>query len=486
MKNAYQRRRVKARVEKRARMNRLDAITLDFARQVIEEETGTPLEITGRAPEVPETAAAGEARLVARDDKKNPLISTFAWTDDATQRILRVPAGFMRNKTQERIEELARERAATTIDLVLVEDGIEIGKRMMAEMISTYQAPGKSTGTTPISADQPATASGAPAESSGAVRNAAGAEWLRVSLNVRGEPGGIAKSRSKDARSAQCRHAAARRHRLLDTESLLGATLRRPPVTAALFKRRLVTARELHGRNAVRSIGSPIVSARPEPIHKIPFIPIIGDRAMPSSARLARLEAGDSRTTTNRPVETFACGALFGATGMSRKGPDRLRLAIREYAAAGRVNPITVDVSPPMVSLKGIIRRLLDARTKKGRHRRAWHRLRRANRSLPSLCEARSGGRDRVAPFFCRGWWSAPETTALSNRHGKLPVPEGPSGRDLERVLCDSRFPSRRRASALRSGPSTALRVALSTSKGEGAVRLGPPFDQGIILCTQA
>ena len=44
----------------------------------------------------------------------------------------------MRNKTQERIEELARERAATSIDLALVEDGIEIGKQMMAEMIATY------------------------------------------------------------------------------------------------------------------------------------------------------------------------------------------------------------------------------------------------------------------------------------------------------------------------------------------------------------
>ena len=43
MKNAYQRRRVKARVEKRARMTKLDTITLEFARQVIEEETGTPL-----------------------------------------------------------------------------------------------------------------------------------------------------------------------------------------------------------------------------------------------------------------------------------------------------------------------------------------------------------------------------------------------------------------------------------------------------------
>ena len=44
----------------------------------------------------------------------------------------------MRNKTQERIEELARERAVTAIDLALVEEGIEIGKKMMAEMIAAY------------------------------------------------------------------------------------------------------------------------------------------------------------------------------------------------------------------------------------------------------------------------------------------------------------------------------------------------------------
>ena len=71
------------------------------------------------------------------------MISTFAWTDDAAQRIFRVPAGFMRTKTQERIEELARERAAASIDLALVEEGIEIGKRMMAEMIATYPSQGQ-------------------------------------------------------------------------------------------------------------------------------------------------------------------------------------------------------------------------------------------------------------------------------------------------------------------------------------------------------
>jgi hypothetical protein len=154
MKNAYQRRRVKARVEKRARMMKIDAITLDFARQVIEEETGSPLDIQSPAARAAANGAAApvdgavdsgmrstEARLVARDDRKNPLISTFEWTADAAQRVLRVPAGFMRDKTQERIEEIARDRDAATIDLALVEDGIEAGKRMMAEMIATYTGP---------------------------------------------------------------------------------------------------------------------------------------------------------------------------------------------------------------------------------------------------------------------------------------------------------------------------------------------------------
>jgi nucleotide-binding universal stress UspA family protein len=184
MKNAYQRRRVKARVEKRARMTRLDAITLDFARQVIEEETGTPLDIksssdiaSGAAKARPSSLSAvasaeaeagraegaagldNEARLIARDDKKNPLISTFDWTPEAVQRIFRVPAGFMRSQTQERVEELARERAAAgsgAIDLPLVEDGIEIGKRMMAEMIANYPSAAKNTAAKPAEPARPA------------------------------------------------------------------------------------------------------------------------------------------------------------------------------------------------------------------------------------------------------------------------------------------------------------------------------------------
>jgi hypothetical protein len=149
---------------------KLDTITLDFARAVIEEETGTPLEIA-RSASAPDTAASepgatrpgadGETRLIARDANKNPLISTFEWTSDAAARILRVPAGFMRNKTQERIEEVARERGAASIDLALVEEGIEIGKKMMAEMISTYD---KGTGRPNLNEVSPLTVRDAPSE----------------------------------------------------------------------------------------------------------------------------------------------------------------------------------------------------------------------------------------------------------------------------------------------------------------------------------
>ncbi|HEV8202422.1 MAG TPA: universal stress protein [Candidatus Polarisedimenticolia bacterium] len=167
VKDAYQRRRTKARVEKGARMRKLDVVTLEFTKALIEEETGVPLVVPAKLPPeaaketdhaaLPEAIAAAlagngpgngrtalpeEKKIVARDGNKNPLVSVYAWTPEALERVFRVPAGFMRNMTQERIEGLAKERGVATIDLAVVEGGIEIGKQMMAEMISTYQRPG--------------------------------------------------------------------------------------------------------------------------------------------------------------------------------------------------------------------------------------------------------------------------------------------------------------------------------------------------------
>jgi nucleotide-binding universal stress UspA family protein len=152
----YQRRRAKARIEKAAHGQRLETITFEHAQRFIEEETGVlyqAADLVGIEAEAEEDGVGGEAgsgngheaedgdlNLIARDAANNPLLSRFDWTDDAVARVLRVPAGFMRDRTQTRIEELAAERRAEIIDLILVEDGIEHGRRMMAEMLGQMEA----------------------------------------------------------------------------------------------------------------------------------------------------------------------------------------------------------------------------------------------------------------------------------------------------------------------------------------------------------
>ncbi len=142
MQDAYKRRRVKARVEKAARLKRMATVSLEFARALIEEETGQPVVLPANGAVAAEAPAPGSdgKKLIARDAKKNPLFSELDWAPDAVDRILRVPAGFMRDRTQRRIEELAREGAVATIDLAVVEAGIEDGRKAMEEMIKGYQA----------------------------------------------------------------------------------------------------------------------------------------------------------------------------------------------------------------------------------------------------------------------------------------------------------------------------------------------------------
>jgi nucleotide-binding universal stress UspA family protein len=135
LKEPYQRRRTKARVEKSARLRKLPTVTLEFAKQIIEEETGLPFAPDANVTEPVEDQVPSEKKLVARDAKNNPLFSVFGWEPAAIERILRVPSGFMRDRTQVRVEELAVERAVTSISLQLVEDGIDFGRQMMADML---------------------------------------------------------------------------------------------------------------------------------------------------------------------------------------------------------------------------------------------------------------------------------------------------------------------------------------------------------------
>jgi nucleotide-binding universal stress UspA family protein len=133
--DAYLRRRAKARVEKYCRSRKIPVITCAVALPMIEETVGrdklgagwdTLLARTKFEPaEMPSAPAADNG-------------SAFAWTEDATARLNRVPAGFMRDMTREEVEKVAGAKGATTIDLALCEEGIGHAREVMNEVIAGY------------------------------------------------------------------------------------------------------------------------------------------------------------------------------------------------------------------------------------------------------------------------------------------------------------------------------------------------------------
>ncbi len=131
--DAYLRRRAKARIEKAARVRRLSVITKEFALPIIEDtvgeggfrETGVPPEVEGRVEEN----------------------QAIPWTEEATTRLQRVPAGFMREMARARIEALAAERGEKVVTLALCEEGIGASRDTMNEVIAEYVRNKKPYGT---------------------------------------------------------------------------------------------------------------------------------------------------------------------------------------------------------------------------------------------------------------------------------------------------------------------------------------------------
>ena len=148
LKDAYRRRRAKARVEKSARIKKLPTVTLEFAKQVIEDETGMPLVLEEDQKSSLEAEAAegnDELKLRARDAKRNPLVSAHEWSDEAVERLFRVPVGFMRQRTQQRAEALATEGNAGRIELALVEAALDEGRDAMEEFIAEQSVVSQTT-----------------------------------------------------------------------------------------------------------------------------------------------------------------------------------------------------------------------------------------------------------------------------------------------------------------------------------------------------
>jgi hypothetical protein len=180
----YQRRRAKARIEKAAHGGRTDLVSLELAKRFIEEETGilfaapkgdaNGVQVAGNGHAnghaanganghvEPAASPAVDLKLVARDGKGVALMSAREWTTPAIERIVRVPAGFMRDRTQERVEALAAGQGVASIDLPLVEEGIELGRVAMEEMVAQLSASGAVPTSAPAEAPAPQQGSACP------------------------------------------------------------------------------------------------------------------------------------------------------------------------------------------------------------------------------------------------------------------------------------------------------------------------------------
>jgi nucleotide-binding universal stress UspA family protein len=132
--DAYLRRRAKARIEKYARSKKIPVITCPLALPMIEETVGREKlgagwdTLLAKTKFEPAQAPAGETAAA----------SPFTWTDDATARLDRVPAGFMRDMTREEIEKVAATKGVTVIDLAVCEEGIGHARETMNEVIAGY------------------------------------------------------------------------------------------------------------------------------------------------------------------------------------------------------------------------------------------------------------------------------------------------------------------------------------------------------------
>jgi nucleotide-binding universal stress UspA family protein len=145
---AYMRRRAKARIEKTARVRKLSTITRDFVlpvvnESIVEAEAIGAASTNGRNGTDNRHARRNDPGAVA--PKPSPAVEAlqlgaFTWTPDAVERLNRVPEGFMRDITRDKIEDYARQHEVHLVTLEVAEQGIEVGRQLMAEMIAGYSA----------------------------------------------------------------------------------------------------------------------------------------------------------------------------------------------------------------------------------------------------------------------------------------------------------------------------------------------------------
>jgi hypothetical protein len=134
---AYMRRRAKARIEKSARVRKLSTITRDFVQPIVNESI-VEGEAIGAVPQPKKNGAEHAAVAASVPTAETVQLGTFTWAPEAVDRLNRVPEGFMRDMTREKIEDFARQHDLPLVTLEVAEKGIEVGRQLMAEMIAGY------------------------------------------------------------------------------------------------------------------------------------------------------------------------------------------------------------------------------------------------------------------------------------------------------------------------------------------------------------
>jgi len=119
--DGHVRRRAQARVEKNARVQSIETISVAFLDQILNEKIV-------KKPE--------ENRALDNYMDDEPKVTDFIWTEKANNRLELVPKGFMRDNTQARVMAYALSKDIKEITLEVCEAGIRDSVKMMEEAIA--------------------------------------------------------------------------------------------------------------------------------------------------------------------------------------------------------------------------------------------------------------------------------------------------------------------------------------------------------------
>jgi len=136
--DGYQMRRARAQIEKSARVKGLETITREMVAAVVADLLEDTAELSERGRLKPEAAGGDGSRQAAEIELLEK--GAYRWTPDAWARLERVPEGFMREKTRERMEAAAEAREATIVTLDIAEAGIASARKAMEEAIRAQRA----------------------------------------------------------------------------------------------------------------------------------------------------------------------------------------------------------------------------------------------------------------------------------------------------------------------------------------------------------